>query len=63
MRNYEKYYSFFSRHSDGDTRPDFSILFYPVITMEEGITHKGTHDRLLGERANDPALVARYSME
>lgn len=31
------------------TRPDFSILIYPVITMGVGLTHKGTHKNLLGE--------------
>lgn len=35
--------------NDEITRPDFSILIYPVITMEPGVTHKGTHQNLLGE--------------
>lgn len=30
-------------------RPDFSILIYPVISMEEGITHNGSKISLLGE--------------
>ncbi|MDR0743888.1 MAG: alpha/beta hydrolase [Tannerella sp.] len=30
------------------TRPDFSILFYPVITMTE-LTHGGSRNNLLGE--------------
>ncbi len=34
---------------DDITRPDFSILVYPVITMEKGVTHKGTHDKLIGK--------------
>lgn len=29
-------------------RPDFLILVYPVISMEEDITHKGSRDNLLG---------------
>jgi acetyl esterase/lipase len=33
----------------GSVRPAFSILFYPVITGEEGRCHKGSFDRLLGE--------------
>ena len=32
-----------------DARPDFQILFYPVITMMPDITHKGSHDNLLGK--------------
>ncbi|MGO4770259.1 alpha/beta hydrolase [Flavobacterium sp. W22_SRS_FK3] len=30
-------------------RPDFSILIYPVISMENGITHKGSQTSLLGK--------------
>lgn len=35
-------------HSKGDAAPNFQILFYPVITMDMGFTHKGSHDNLLG---------------
>ena len=38
-------------HSKGDAKPDFQILFYPVITMMPDITHKGSHDNLLGKDA------------
>lgn len=31
-----------------DTRPDFTILFYPVVTMET-LTHGGSRNNLLGE--------------
>ena len=34
--------------STGDAAPNFQILFYPVITMDMGFTHKGSHDNLLG---------------
>ena len=34
---------------DEITRPDFSVLIYPVISMEVGVTHKGTHTNLLGK--------------
>ncbi|MBR2243987.1 MAG: alpha/beta hydrolase [Prevotella sp.] len=37
-------------HSSGDAAPDFQILFYPVITMEQGITHKGSRENLLGKK-------------
>ena len=46
--------------TDEITRPDFSILFYPVITMEEGLTHEGTMYNLTGK---DPVLRERYSLE
>ena len=29
-------------------RPDFAVLFYPVITSDEQFTHKGTYNNLLG---------------
>lgn len=38
-------------HAAKDARPDFQILFYPVITMMPDITHKGSHDNLLGSNA------------
>lgn len=34
---------------DPVTRPDFSILIYPVITMDPKVTHMGTRKALLGE--------------
>jgi len=42
-------------HADKDARPDFQILFYPVITMMPDITHKGSHDNLLGNKAGKKA--------
>lgn len=41
-------------------RPDFSILVYPVISMEEGITHQGSKKSLLGE-APSRVLIDKYS--
>lgn len=32
-------------------RPDFSILIYPVISMEDTLTHQGSKDNLLGKEA------------
>lgn len=43
-------------------KPDFMILVYPVISMEEKITHKGSKSNLLGEYPTQ-ALVKRYSNE
>lgn len=36
-------------HAPADARPDFQILFYPVITMDPSYTHMGSHDNLLGK--------------
>ena len=32
--------SVISTHSEFDQRPDFTILFYPVISMDERVSHK-----------------------
>lgn len=42
------------------SRPDFSILCYPVITMETPTTHMGSRKNLLGENP-DPELVKKLS--
>lgn len=43
-------------------RPDFSILIYPVISMDEAITHKGSKENLLGKNPI-PEMVEKYSNE
>ncbi|MFK7832559.1 MAG: prolyl oligopeptidase family serine peptidase [Winogradskyella sp.] len=43
-------------------RPDFSMFIYPVISMEDGITHNGSKVKLLGENPSK-AMVSRYSNE
>lgn len=52
---------------DGETdttrsRPDFSILIYPVITMQDAHTHKGSRRNLLGE-APATTLIDDFSCE
>ena len=47
-------------HSTGKNAPNFQILFYPVISMEQGITHKGSRDNLIGEKPKRK-LVNEYS--
>lgn len=49
-------------HSKGDAAADFQILFYPVITMEQGTTHKGSRENLLGKKPKRK-LLAEYSNE
>jgi len=50
-------------YADELTRPDFAILFYPVISMKDGITHEGSRNNLLRGKVSDPAMVEKYSME
>lgn len=35
---------------DAETRPDFSILIYPVISSEAGVTHEGSVRNLIGQK-------------
>lgn len=42
-------------HAKGEAKPDFQILFYPVITMNPAYTHMGSHDNLLGKSAKKKA--------
>lgn len=39
-------------HNDEATRPDFQILFYPVISMDKTVTHLDSHNCLIGENAS-----------
>ncbi|GAB5442447.1 MAG: alpha/beta hydrolase [Fuerstiella sp.] len=45
------------------SRPDFSILCYPVITMDESFTHKGSRRNLLGPNYDNAELVNLLSNE
>ena len=56
--------SVISTHSAFDVRPDFSILFYPVISMDERVSHKWSCINFLGkEGQKDPALVHDFSTQ
>jgi acetyl esterase/lipase len=43
-------------------RPDFSILMYPVITMDASFTHMGSRRNLIGENPSEEA-IERFSNE
>ena len=43
--------SVIATHSTGDAKPNFQILFYPVITMLNGYAHQHSHDNFLGKDA------------
>ena len=56
--------SVISTHSDFDVRPDFTILFYPVISMDERVSHKWSCRNFLGEEGQkDPKLVREFSTD
>ena len=49
-------------HYTAETRPDFQILFYPVVSMDLANCHKGSRDNLLGKSPSEE-LVKLYSNE
>ena len=49
-------------YSSDATRPDFQVLFYPVISMLKGVTHSGSRKNLLGETPS-AELEQKYSLE
>ena len=48
-------------HAPAEARPDFQILFYPVISMNERQTHKGSVVGFLGDSRSDERLVREFS--
>ncbi len=51
-----------STHSEFDCRPNFTILFYPVISMNQRETHQGSCQNFLGrDGVNDEQLVKEWS--
>ena len=52
----------FDRIDSISSQPDFMVLMYPVITMDERFTHMGSRNNLLGENPS-PELVGYYSNE
>lgn len=51
-----------SNFASFNDRPVFAVLFYPVITGEQGLCHKGSFDHLLGADATAYER-AEYSLE
>jgi len=47
---------------DRSVRPDFTILFYPVISMKDSVTHMGSRRNLLGVDPTEEDKIA-YSCE
>ncbi|QXP68188.1 alpha/beta hydrolase [Polaribacter sp. AHE13PA] len=43
-------------------RPDFMALIYPVITMKDDYTHKGSRNQLIGKKPTQE-LIEQYSNE
>ena len=50
-------------HADDKARPNFQILFYPVVTMKRDGTHEGSAREFLGQWRDNATMVERYSNE
>ena len=50
-------------HAPFEARPNFQILFYPVITMNEKDTHKGSVRNFLGKDSQNEKLVKEFSSD
>lgn len=49
-----------THYTDSLTRPDFQILFYPVIAVDGPNSHKGSRNHLLGETPA-PEMIELYN--
>ena len=49
-------------HSVKDAKPNFQILFYPVITMDPAFTHQGSHDNFMGKDAKSVAAAGVHTV-
>lgn len=51
-----------STHFEETTKPNFSILIYPVISMDKNIAHMGSRNNLIGKHPSDE-MIKLYSNE
>lgn len=51
-----------THYTSAKNRPDFQVLLYPVVTMEQGVTHDGSRFFLIGDNPSAD-LVKLYSNE
>jgi acetyl esterase/lipase len=49
-------------HKREQVEADFSVLVYPVISMQEGLAHAGSREQLLGTSPS-PDSIERFSLE
>lgn len=52
----------YATHAEDPLKPAFQILFYPVISLKEGLTHQGSKDQFLGADQSEERVLM-YSSE
>lgn len=50
-----------STHAPLAVRPNYSILFYPVISMDKKLTHRWSCENFLGKEQNDEKSIKEWS--
>jgi|SRR5574344_20682 acetyl esterase/lipase len=55
--------SYMATQAQESLRPNFQILFYPVITMGKVGCHRGSVNNFLGAEANDEIIAKKYSSD
>ena len=50
-------------HADYAARPNFQILYYPVISMDKTKGHRGSSENFLGKDVDNEKLIKEYSNE
>ncbi|MBB3696813.1 alpha/beta hydrolase fold domain-containing protein [Flammeovirga yaeyamensis] len=58
----EAYYTSNDKVDEEAFQPNFLMLLYPVISMQKGVTHEGSKNKLLG-KSPDKKLVDQFSNE
>jgi acetyl esterase/lipase len=54
--------AYIENNNNTDLRPDFQILVYPVISMEDSLTHPDSRKNLLGDNPSK-AIIDQFSNE
>lgn len=54
--------AYIDNSNNTNLRPDFCIVVYPVVSMQDGVTHKDSRTNLLGKDAGK-GLIDEYSNE
>lgn len=52
-----------STHAPFALRPNYTILFYPVISMDKKLTHRWSCENFLGKDQDNPSMIREWSSD
>lgn len=52
-----------STHAPFALRPNFTVLFYPVISMDKKLTHRWSCENFLGKDQDNPEMIREWSSD